>query len=121
MALPPVDVARWTAFSVTGPLPNSLEMRTRSSVPLSVGNTIWRSVLPERPGLGGRLLGSVSWGPDAQAPTQCMALPPPVPPTLVVSLPPEPVVVSVLAMPPAPTWALPVEDALALVVELAVT
>src|SRR5262245_55195918 len=104
---PPVAApasATWTAFIVTGPLPNSFDSRSLSWLPLIDVNTNWRSVLLVRPGAGGLFAVSVSCGPVAQVPTQFMA--PPVPPVAVVPavpvVPPLPAAAVVPAAPVVP-------------------
>src|ERR1022692_4207161 len=57
--------------SVSGVVPNVFENRTRSCLPPTDTWTIWRKVLPARPGAGGMLLVSVGCGDEAHVPTQC--------------------------------------------------
>src|SRR5262245_38277793 len=52
-------------------LPYLFDSWTLRNVPPTDACTICRSVFPDRPGAGGKLLGSVSCGPDAHEPTHC--------------------------------------------------
>jgi hypothetical protein len=75
IALPPADKATRASLMVTGLVPNALEKRTRNFFPPMDTCTICRSVLPVKPGGGGRFLGSVNCGDVPQVPTQCSPVP----------------------------------------------
>ena len=73
MALPPAETAICTDFIVTGLVLNSLENLTRRVSPPNETRTTCRNELLVKPGEGGILPGSTSWGAVLQVPTHIFA------------------------------------------------